>query len=385
MGRALTLAVALILAGGPVGVACSEGDGSEEYAEAAPSQISPPLPPSDAPIAAVRFDFGSRARMAPGSDNWPLTWAADGAQYTSWGDGGGFGGTNRDGRVSLGVARIEGPAHHFRGINVWGGKGARHAATFGGKSYGILALESDLYLWVAPGSDGENLERQTLHRSTDGGATWTAADWSFTAADRIALPAFVQFGPGYAGARDESVYMAASRMDAPEAPADLSSFREGKVDLFRAPASALMDRSSYEFFAGLDDGGQARWTPDPASREPIIDTPGRTMAPRLSVTYNAGLRRYLLAVEQDGSRDGNLNLYEAREPWGPWRHVAGWESWGGFSRTFYWCFSNAWTSEDGRDFVLVFTGKDDTDSWNHVRGRFVLEGEAAAHSEDGGR
>jgi hypothetical protein len=32
---------------------------------------------------------------APGSDNWTITWADDGNQYTSWGDGGGFGGDDK--------------------------------------------------------------------------------------------------------------------------------------------------------------------------------------------------------------------------------------------------------------------------------------------------
>src|SRR5687768_4554672 len=53
-----------------------------------------------------RLDWSTHQRHAPGSDNWPITWAVDDHQYTAWGDGGGFGGSNSDGRVSLGVARI---------------------------------------------------------------------------------------------------------------------------------------------------------------------------------------------------------------------------------------------------------------------------------------
>jgi hypothetical protein len=82
---------------------------------------SPPYPPSSV-IQSVAFDRSSHVRGAPGSDNWPITWADDGHQYTSWGDGGGFGGTNSDGRVSLAVARIEGDATNYQGFNVWGAK-----------------------------------------------------------------------------------------------------------------------------------------------------------------------------------------------------------------------------------------------------------------------
>ncbi len=110
-----------------------------------------PYPASEV-ITSVVFDSGSHDPRAPGSDNWPITWADDGNQYTAWGDGGGFGGTNSDGRVSLGVARVEGPGDDYHGHNVWGGKDGDVAATFGGKSYGILSVGGVLYMWVAPGS-----------------------------------------------------------------------------------------------------------------------------------------------------------------------------------------------------------------------------------------
>jgi len=86
----------------------------------------PPTPPSGSPpppfIESITWDTSTFRHEAPGSDNWPMTWADDGYLYTSWGDGGGFGGTNSDGRVSLGVARVEGLATSYQGFNVWGGK-----------------------------------------------------------------------------------------------------------------------------------------------------------------------------------------------------------------------------------------------------------------------
>ena len=94
---------------------------------------SSPYPPSPV-INGIGFDWSTHVRMAQGSDNWPVTWAADDHQYTTWGDGGGFGGSNQDGRVSLGVARIEGSASSYRGVNVWGGKDAHQPAQFTGQS-----------------------------------------------------------------------------------------------------------------------------------------------------------------------------------------------------------------------------------------------------------
>lgn len=46
--------------------------------------------------------------------------------------------------------------------------------------------------------------------------------------------------------------------------------------------------------------------------------------------------------------------------------------------TFFWNFSNKWLSDDGTDFVLVFTGVGENDSWNTVEGRFAVVPEPAS-------
>src|ERR1700687_4625441 len=81
---------------------------------------APVLPPSPV-IRSINFDVSHLQRAAPGSDLWPVTWADDDELYTSWGDGGGFGGTDRDGRVALGIAELKGSADHWTGINILGG------------------------------------------------------------------------------------------------------------------------------------------------------------------------------------------------------------------------------------------------------------------------
>ena len=97
--------------------------------------VPPPYPPSPV-LRGVRWEFDRIVRAAPGSDLWPIAWADDGALYTSWGDGGGFGGTNDDGRVTVGVAAIEGSPLDFAAKNVFGGKDCLAPATFTGKSNG---------------------------------------------------------------------------------------------------------------------------------------------------------------------------------------------------------------------------------------------------------
>ena len=64
--------------------------------------------PQSSVITEITFDMTTLKELADGSDNWVITWADDGHQYISWGDGGGFGasGSGGDDRVSFGVQNI---------------------------------------------------------------------------------------------------------------------------------------------------------------------------------------------------------------------------------------------------------------------------------------
>lgn len=322
--------------------------------------------PSSPLITSVTFDWASFDQQAPGSDNWPVTWAADGHQYTAWGDGGGFTGTDTEGRVSLGIARLKGEWDHFKGYNVWGGKDTLNSAQFDGKSYGILSIDGKLYLWVSPGSGDTNYTEARLAQSTDLGANWTKASWAFKEADGLVLPTFLQFGKDYAGARDGFVYSYAIRL------VDNSSLKiqkPGQIDLLRVPKQRLMERNAYEYFAGLDGRGEPTWTMDLTRRRAVFEDRGG-VGWTVSATYNAGLTRYLLMTEHGESFKGNLGIFDAPNPWGPWTTVTYQSNWGGYGELFFWTFSNKWTSTDGRDFTLIFTGLNRYDAWNTVHGTF---------------
>lgn len=337
--------------------------------------------------------------MAPGSDNWPVTWADDDRQYTAWGDGGGFGGTNNSGRVSLGFARVEGDRENYRGENVWGGLDAPNAAAFNGKSYGIISIGGVLYAWQGPGTATVNYEPaqeggeertwsgRTIYNKTqllvsyDKGETWAKSGWDMTDVDdRLIMPTILNFGRDYAGARDSYVYHYFVRKE-PTGPG-LTIHKggnpaTGKIDLARVPQTALMELSAYEFFAGMDECGDARWTQKAANRQPAFEDENG-VGWTASVSYNAGLDRYILATEHTKTAEGRLGLFEANEPWGPWHEIASFDA-PGFGagaieeNTFFWNFSNKWLSKDGRRFVLVFTGTHSNDSWNTVEGEFLPE------------
>jgi hypothetical protein len=96
----------------------------------------------------------------------------------------------------------------------------------------------------------------------------------------------------------------------------------------------------------------------------------------LSVSYNPGLRRYILCTQHLENRTGNIGIFDASKPWGPWTTVLFEEEWGVphiEASTWLWHSPTKWLSRDGTAFTMVFTGKNSNDSWNTVEGRFVLE------------
>lgn len=334
-----------------------------------PAKPSPPPPVSQSSyISGVTFDWSRHKRLAPGSDNWPVTWGAQDIQYTTWGDGGGFGGTNARGRVSLGVARLQGNYPQFSALNLWGGHDNHVAADVDGKSYALLMVDGTLYMWVSPKSGGDNYTSTRLYYSVDKGRSWLAANWRFDAADGLALPAFLQFGANYSGARDDYVY---TYFIAPQRHDELGIQVPGIIYLARVKRAAVLQQSAYEFFSGMDDSNRPVWTPELDRKQAVFeDSAG--VGWTLSVSYNTGIQRYLLATEHGESFQSKLGLFEAQQPWGPWHTVY----YGTFGENdvprsvFYYNFSNKWSS--GRDFVLLFSGIKKNDSWNAVPGSFTL-------------
>ncbi len=329
----------------------------------------PPLPPPDgrAPYPRSRVlgplapDWSRYVTLAPGSDNWPVTWAADDAQYTSFGDGGGFGGTNEEGRASLGVARLDGDYDGFEGTNLWGGVGGT-APAFDGKSYGILAAGDVLWMWVGPGSGTESYKEARLARSTDRGATWERMRWSFPERTRLAMPTFLQYGRDRAGAPDDFAYTYFIRRE--DRADTLAVHRPGAVDLARAPIDRLGERDAWEFFAG--DATAPAWTTDADARVPVFEDPNG-VGWCVSAVHLPHPDRIVLCTEHAASFTSNLGMFEAPAPWGPWSTVEYGERWGEPhvpAKAFFWTFAPKWST--GEEVVLVFTGIEELDAWCSV-------------------
>ena len=311
----------------------------------------PPYPPSDV-IKRVRFD-DDRAiiRKAIDSDNWPMTWGDDDAIYTSYGDGRGFE-PFVEKKLSMGLARVEGTPPDFRGVNLRSDSAERTGnGPQGPKASGMLMVNGVLYMWV------RNTSNATLAWSTDHGKT---LKWGFKFDESFGCPTFLNFGRNYDGAPDDFVYTYSQ--DGPSA--------YGPVDaaiLARVPKDKIRDKHAYEFFVRRGEDGEPIWSANIKQRGPVFDAPGRTE--RLDACYNRGLGRYLLTVGYGHGK--GWGLFEAEKPWGPWHTAFTTTNWGQ-GETHGYRIPTKWTSTDGREMWLVFSGLKPNDAFCTRRMTFEL-------------
>lgn len=313
------------------------------------------FPADDAPYPAseriVDVEFGEQTPIeGSNGDNWPIAWVDDDLQIPAWGDGTGF--TDRE-PLTLGFAEIRGepPDVSVTGFESdadtpvgWGREGR--------KASSLLMVDDTLYMFVRNARLGDDHRNARLAWSTDRGRSFTWADWNFT--ETFGAPAFVQFGPGYANARDDYVYVVSQAND------DAYEF-DPDIVLARVPTTAVTDRDSYEFFAGYGDDGPT-WSRDVDDRAPIFSDPNGTQ--RVAMTYNPGIDRYMLATshevsDQVGPHGSGFGLFVAEEPWGPWRTAYyDHDLVGGLGEgegAYHFRFPAKWISDDGERLWMVYS------------------------------
>ncbi len=303
-----------------------------------------PYPRSEV-IRKVRWaDPDTIVRKAKGSDNWPMTWADDDRLYTAYGDGWGFE-LKVEKKLSLGLCRVSGTGADFVGENIRSQTGEKVGQGSAGiKASGIMMVDGVLYMLV------RNAENSQVAWSGDRGATWTWSDWRFE--ESFGAPTFLNFGKNYAGARDEYVYVYSHDSDSAYEAAD-------RMVMARVRKGSIREKGAWEFFKGLDADGEPLWTKDVRDRGAVLVNPGRCY--RNSVSYNAGVKRYLWCQTLYGPEDmrfsGGIAIFDAPEPWGPWTTVYYSEQWDvgpGESS----CLPTKWMSPDGKKCYLVFSGED---------------------------
>jgi len=349
-----------------------------------PARSIPPYPYSRV-LAPIDWDFTSllEQRKAHGSDLWPCAWAADDALYCAWGDGGGFDGDDDHiGRVSLGFARIEGTPSQtdpgaVHGKNVWGEPPyADVQATFGGKVGNVVALKGVLYasggFWTVANTDQPTRKSgrgplNSLAWSTDSARSWQIAPWS----SQSPLGSFIDRGRDSLSAQPDHLYLYYQRTDDDR---HLYLQRISSGQLITDPANG----GKFEYFTGTTWLLHTpRWSSDEKQAVPIFFD--RNHVEGASAVYDAPLNRYLLTTghyasgNDDDSSAGQVGIFEAPNPWGPWSTLGYYENWGNLQAETAGDYlslriPSKWISADGKTVWAVFSGLKSFDSFNLVRG-----------------
>ena len=296
----------------------------------------------------IRIGTAGNGGKDGAGDNWAITWADDGNQYTTYGDGPGF---NRLPKVemTIGFARIVGDPPGVTAEDI-----VSNADTPGGggrngiKSSGLLMVDRILWMFVRNYKVDGDYRHSRLAWSKDYEKTWTWADWHFS--DTFGCPEFVQFGANYKGARDKYVYVVSqANNDAYEYSPD--------IVMARVPKDKISGRGAYQFFSGLDAKGKPTWSADLSARKPIFTDPRGVM--RISMNYNPAIKRYILTASHrvgEGPHNPSLGVFEAPEPWGPWTTVYYDDHWAGNDRVYHMKFPTKWMSRDGKTMWMLYSG-----------------------------
>ncbi|UCF97757.1 MAG: DUF4185 domain-containing protein [Spirochaetaceae bacterium] len=290
----------------------------------------------------VGMSFTSNELVIGTGDMWPMTWADDDAIYTAAGDNSGF----LDHFQTMNFWRIDGnpPQHDITLVNTLDfleGDGYDMETRIPSiKPAGVVCVDGVLYLAIedmryTQGRFGNQINLQSwIICSKDHGKTWSQAPIPGSPERKFlsgvfASPHFLQFGRDYAGALDDWVYAYSSADEDGVAAWSAGSF----TYLARVPRSKILDRSAWQFFAGLSANNPV-WSKKLEEARPVFSYSRKTG--ENEVVYHPVLRRFLLfnwafidcVNHLIGSRHSELSIFESENPWGPWFTVYVQRDWG---------------------------------------------------------
>ncbi len=353
--------------------------------------VWPSEPPADYPFKLSKDILGLAFTGAHSdyhvADTWYPSWASNDTLYSPWTDG------TTDGMSSWSFRRGGGRAVTGHGVLIgddpvnlqiealgtFPGSPEPYAGRYPSASlvyngvwyYGtycvgptlFVAHEGRLWGWHILGP------MAGFRTSTDFGRTWTASPHS--CADglfpepaehlgpvKMGVPHFVDFGKNMEHSPDGKAYLVATgaEIDDPDPRyANLSWVTGDQIYLARVTPSleSINDVSQYEFFAGHTDAGEPLWTSTFSEIEPIVDW--NNNAGNAAITYNAPLKKYLLAVTDGWPTTAKMNSYilESDDITGPYKLVTYMRDFG--EQAYFLNFPSKFISEDGRTAWLCYS------------------------------
>jgi len=358
-------------------------------ADSADPKVWPSQPPADIPFPPstelTGVAFTGRHAQYGHADTWYPSWAANGNLYSPWTDGvvNGVQSSSCTAKVyscsataTTGYATILGDDPMSLKIVDASTYVASPAPYEGRYPAGSLIFHGAWYYGTYCLHDGgKHLNWDVLgpfvgfRYSIDYGKSWhetshTPAHPLFPEPDhfggkvKMGVPHVVDFGQDMKYSPDGNAYLVAhgaSNPDPSPREADLSWITADEIYLARVkPSPRNMDNASkYEFFAGHDAKGNAIWTHDFSSIRPLLKWDNNMGS--VTMTYDAPLKKYLMAVTDGGNTISKFNTYilESSQLTGPFKLVAYMKDFG--EQGYFVNFPSKFISNDGRTAWLSYS------------------------------
>src|SRR4051812_41281315 len=379
-GHGPVLASIVWLAGGAMG--CNDAnDAVEETPAGLALAVSGPI--TWDPKSSMKQISGTK-----GCDSYMPTWASDGNLYTAVGDCR-FKGAPQ--KIGMGFGRISGATGYgvtFTPVPTgdpldWddAAAGAGVEALGDGplseKASGMLHADGRLWYWIRninSGGTGARLKFSDDVTATNPQFTWV--DWTLP---EVGYATFVQYGQAYSGGPAYVYSVVPMRSSAAGSVSNSAYDLVPAFGLIRGARSDLTLRSSWEYFCGVP--AAPAWCADAASATKIIYKVGKGFTPRGGMSWNPGLKKFMLSLVFDTSPNdpssntgarftGGLMVFVSANPWGPWQKVfASSGKWPGGTSTSV-CGGTSWgageradiptkyMSTNGKTFYLFSSGGD---------------------------
>lgn len=196
---------------------------------------------------------------------------------------------------------------------------------------------------------------------------------------KIGAPHFVDFGKNMEHSPDGKAYLVAHGSD--EAIGGDNSFYHNswitgdQIYLIRVEPSieTINNMSKYEYYAGKDETGKAKWTTDFTQIKPLLEWKANMGC--VTITYTAPLKKYFMCVTDGGNTAAKMNTYimESYTLDGDWKLVSYMKDFG--EQAYFVNIPSKFISEDGKNAWLLYSGNYATD-WN---GESIIENPPGSH------
>jgi hypothetical protein len=175
---------------------------------------------------------------------------------------------------------------------------------------------------------------------------------------KIGSPHFVDLGKELEHSPDGKAYLVAhGASDGANRRFAYNSWITGdEIYLLRVTPSVenMNARAAYEYFAGHDGAGTARWTHDFSAIKPIAAW--RDHMGCVTMTYNRALKKFLMCVTDGGNTVSRFNtcVLESDQITGPWKLVSHLTHFG--EQAYFANIPSKFVSLDGRGLWLCYAG-----------------------------